>query len=189
MPVLGIIASQMSGHLWAPSGAYDSIATANGTGSSGTITLSSIPSTYTHLQIRISAQTTGTAYGKLSFNSDTTNANYKSHDLIGDGTTASSTSYAQSYGGILINAYGGWGNTSGSASSATLIDILDYANTNKYKTTRGLSGLDNNGADHTVVFQSGVWLSTAAISSITLTLSANSFASLSQFALYGIKGV
>jgi hypothetical protein len=27
MPVLGIIASQMSGHLFAPSGAYDSIAT------------------------------------------------------------------------------------------------------------------------------------------------------------------
>jgi hypothetical protein len=53
MPILGIISSQISGHLFAPSGAYDSIATVSGTGSSGTISFTSIPSTYTHLQIRL----------------------------------------------------------------------------------------------------------------------------------------
>ena len=155
--------------------------------STSSVTFSSIPTDYTHLQIRISAQTTGTAYGKLSFNSDTTNANYKSHDLIGNGTAVIGTAYAQSYGGIIINGYGGWGNTSGSSPSATIIDILDYKNTNKWKTTRGLSGLDNNGGDRTVDVQSGLWLSTAAISNVTLTLNANAFAALSQFTLYGIK--
>jgi hypothetical protein len=39
MPVLGIIASQMSGHLFAPSGAYDSIATTTvGSGGAASIT-------------------------------------------------------------------------------------------------------------------------------------------------------
>jgi hypothetical protein len=187
MPILGIWASSISGAVADP-GAFVPIATTTLATSTATVTFSSIPSTYTHLQIRISAQTTGTAYGRLSFNSDTTNANYRSHELVGNGTAASSVAYAQSYGGVLINATGGWGNTSGSAASATIIDILDYADTNKNKTTRTLAGLDNNGSDRTVEFQSGLWLSTSAISTIALTLSANAFASLSSFTLYGIKG-
>jgi hypothetical protein len=46
--ILGIIASSKLG---VPAGAYESIASATGTGSSATITFSSIPSTYQHLQI------------------------------------------------------------------------------------------------------------------------------------------
>jgi hypothetical protein len=38
-PILGIYASQISGHLFAPSGAYDSIATATGTGSTTYLSL------------------------------------------------------------------------------------------------------------------------------------------------------
>ena len=64
MPILGLLASAISGNLFAPSGAYDSIATASGTGSSATISFTSIPSTYTHLQIRgIWNTTTGSAFG------------------------------------------------------------------------------------------------------------------------------
>ena len=186
-PILGIWASAQQPALNATS--YESIATVTvGSGGSSSITFSSIPSTYKHLQIRCFAQTSGTAYGKLSFNSDTTNANYKAHELYGDGASASATAYAQSYGGVLINAYGGWSNSSSSAWSNTIIDILDYTSTNKNKTTRTLSGYDNNGSG-SVEFQSGLWLATpAAITSITLTLSANTFSQYSSFALYGVKG-
>jgi len=94
MPVLGIVASQISGHLFAPSGAYESIATTTvGSGGASTITFSSIPSTYTHLQIRsINRNTRGlsgmVATLAMSFNSDVTAGNYYRHRLEGDGSTA-----------------------------------------------------------------------------------------------------
>ena len=49
----GVVASGISGHLFTPTGRYESIQTAT-VDSAGTasITFSSIPSTYTHLQIR-----------------------------------------------------------------------------------------------------------------------------------------
>jgi len=53
-------------------GSYESIASASGTGSSGTITFSSIPSTYTHLQIRgIGRNSYPSTQVNVRFNSDT----------------------------------------------------------------------------------------------------------------------
>ena len=81
-PILGIYASQISGHLFAPSGAYDSIATTTvGAGGASSITFSSIPSTYTHLQVRITAKgnrgiVIENAY--LTFNGDS-GTNYNAH--------------------------------------------------------------------------------------------------------------
>ena len=172
---------------WAPSGAYDSIATTNG--SSGGATFTSIPQTYTHLQLRIITKSQGAAtdFYNWRLNGNATSGNYRTHTLLGNGTSASSYTNTTGNTSAFIPTENP-GTNATNVFAAIIIDILDYTNTNKYTTTRGLSGLDNNGADRTVDFQSGVWLSTAAISSITLTLSANSFASLSQFALYGIKG-
>jgi hypothetical protein len=71
--------------------------------------------------------------------------------------------------------------------SVSIIDILDYANTSKYKTVRGLSGDDANGTGR-VLFQSGLFISTNAISSITFTPAAGTYSNYCQVALYGIKG-
>jgi hypothetical protein len=69
-----------------------------------------------------------------------------------------------------------------------VVDILDYANTNKYKTTRNLMGFDYNGSG-TIRSISGLWMSTSAINSITLTTGTSSnWQGDTQFALYGIKG-
>ena len=77
-------------------------------------------------------------------------------------------------------------NASNSVTSA-VIDILDYKNTNKYKTARTLSGQDTNGAG-IIQLLSGVWMSTAAISTLTLfTVSAFNIATNSSFSLYGVK--
>lgn len=165
--------------------AYESISTAVGTGSSAVITFSSIPSTYKHLQIRAVARraTSGGLY-TMQFNSDTA-ANYARHSLIGDGTTASASGTAST-----TSIYGGYASNDASIVGATIIDILDYASTTKNKTTRVFNGIDTNGAGFVtgvVYLQSGLWNSTAAISTITITAAAN-FTTETQFALYGIKG-
>ena len=187
-PILGIMASGMSGNLWAPGKDFDSIATTTvGGGGVASITFSSIPSTYRHLQIRsIGRSSTATASDvdvKLQFNSDT-GSNYSIHYLYGTGSSAAaaataSNSYAT--GGDVIKD----GNTA-NVFAASVIDVLDYANTSKNKTVRALSGWDANGSG-TVYLNSGAWFNTTAISTITLTPWSGNFMQYSQFALYGVK--
>jgi hypothetical protein len=178
--LIGVIASSGG----AVGGDYESIATVTvGSGGSASISFTSIPSTYQHLQIRaINIGNTGSTWGyfTMRLNGDSS-SNYPRHQLWGNGSAA--------------NAYADTGNTSAFISVSSLsagnfagsvIDILDYANTNKYKTLRGLSGVDLNG-DGAVALMSSMWQSTSAINSITI-LPNTSFAQYSSFALYGIKG-
>ena len=88
--LLGILASSISGSK-AVTNSYSSIATVTGNGSASTLSFTSIPSTYSHLQIRgicrdARAVTIDTAYA--TFNSDT-GTNYADHWLQGNGTAAS----------------------------------------------------------------------------------------------------
>jgi hypothetical protein len=195
-PILGIYASQISGHLFAPSGAYDSIATVTvGSGGSSSISFSSIPSTYTHLQIRsINRNTRGlsgmVATLAMSFNSDVTAGNYYRHRLEGDGSTA----YAGANAGNGTNGFYfadsmGDGSTSGMF-SGFVTDILDYKSTNKNKTVRTLFGGDNNSTGGVIGINSGLWSKTPeAITSITIVVNGGyNFTQYSSFALYGIKG-
>jgi hypothetical protein len=186
MPILGIIASQ--DYVRTPPTAYESIATVTvGATSVADVTFSSIPSTYTHLQIRCLARasTGGIQEVYLQLNSDTGN-NYAKHNLLGDGTSASASGNAnQNHIYVCIIS----GSASGSNIFGTgVIDILDYANTNKYKTTRSLNGNDENG-DGYIGFYSGLWQNTNAITSIKFyNRDGNNLVQYSQFALYGIKG-
>jgi hypothetical protein len=185
-PILGILASGISGNLWpgyAPS--YDSIATTTvGAGGAATVTFSSIPSTYRHLQLRVMCQINiGDADFAIRFNSDT-GSNYTKHQIYGTGSgtplatgTASTSSIP---GGVSYS------NSSG-IFGVGVIDILDYKETTKYKTTRVLTGSDANGSGF-VFFRSGVWMNTNAVSSIDLIqTTGSSFSQYSSFALYGIK--
>jgi len=189
MPVLGIVASQISGHLFAPSGAYDSIATTTLSSTTGTITFSSIPATYTHLQIRIMSRSTRSQTGDyiaMQFNADT-GSNYAYHGITGDGSAASAFGLAsQTFMDIERAAAA---TATASVFGVSVIDILDYANTNKYKTMRCLGGFDNNGSGE-IYLTSGLWQNSNAITSITLKAQSgtSSFVQYSSFALYGIKG-
>lgn len=173
-------------------GAFESIATATGTGSSGTITFSSIPSTFQHLQIRCISRNSATGTGSgdvlLRFNSDT-GSNYAYHNLRGNGSVASAGGSASQTSIRMDNFSTNNGETS-NIITAAIIDILDYASTSKYKTVRAFTGNDNNGNSTAILrLNSGLWMSTSAISTITLTLNlANNFTTQSTFALYGIKG-
>jgi hypothetical protein len=176
-------------------GDFESIATVTLGASQTTVTFASIPQTYKHLQIRAISKYNTVAnsddYGIVQFNSDTNYLNYASHFLYGDGATAASTSViaASTYPGAIIFDSPLSGASQTSVFGSSIIDILDYTNTNKNKTTRSLSGWDANGIGW-VQFTSGLWLSTAAISSIVISQkgSARDFVQYSHFALYGLKG-
>ena len=189
-PILGIYASQISGHLCAPSGAYDSIATVTLGSSQSSVTFSSIPSTYTHLQIRAIARTdrasiaSGDWY-KVTLNSDS-GSNYAFHQLRGDGASATAAA-SSSIGFMEVERAAGAASTA-NAFGTIIFDLLDYANTSKYKTQRTLGGYDNNGAG-VVGLYSGVWMNTSAVNTITFVPGGGTnFVQYTQFALYGIKG-
>jgi hypothetical protein len=169
-------------------GSYDAIGTANGTGSSNTITFTSIPSTYKHLQLRgiVKSTTAGSSFSStlLNFNSDSSSS-YTRHIVWGDGAST----YA--YGLANTTAWAIGGNDLPSAGytnifGAHVVDILDYANTSKNKTVRALTGCDVNGAGE-ILLSSTVYLKTNAITSIQLVSASGNFNQYTQYSLYGIK--
>jgi len=172
-------------------GDFESISTVTVGTATATVTFSSIPATYSHLQVRVLARSADTGAGGvdnlvMSFNSDTTYTNYRSHFLTGNGTTASS-------GTLQVATYFAYcGDMANSVSSNTqiyggaVIDILDYANTNKNKTVRSIAGTDRNGSG-AVALHSSVWLDASAISSIVLRFPTANISVTSSFALYGVK--
>ena len=170
--------------------AYESIATTTvGAGGTSTITFSSIPSTYKHLEIRSlgANSATNNQYVKLIFNSDT-GANYAEHHLSGNGTTANGGSNTSLNNGGFYWGMGLPGTLLSNVFGGGITSILDYTNTNKYKTVRSFDGFEGNGSGG-VEIVSNLWQSTSAITSITLTVNGgNNFRQYSQFALYGIKG-
>jgi hypothetical protein len=175
--------SGMAGNTIIYPGSYESIASATGTGSSGTITFSSIPATYTHLQIRFLGRNSyPSTQVNVRFNSDT-GSNYANHMLYGEGNLPYA---AQNTSQAFFRFYGlSYSSLTAGIMSAHVIDILDYANTNKYKTVRTLGGYDANGSGEQGFF-SGLWMSTTAVTSIDLIAVSGNWTADSQFALYGI---
>lgn len=166
--------------------AYESIATTTLSSTTDSVTFSSIPATFTHLQLRYIARTNRTELDDgftLQFNGDTTAANYKYHYLGGNGTST--------YGGNdpeIAVPYVAAANATASVFGVGICDILDYQNTNKYTTVKILGGHDRNGGGW-VGLNSGLWRNTAAVTSIKIQTNAlGDFVQYSQFALYGIKG-
>lgn len=164
---------------------YESIATATPSGSN-TVSFTSIPSTYKHLQIRINALTSsGGGSFRGTFNGDTTAANYIGHYLDGLGSSVVAgansgvgwLSFGLTYGG-MVSTY----------ANVAIIDIIDYASTTKNKTMRSFSGADNNASGGSVDLVSGLWMSTSAINRIDVVTGSGTYQSGSVVSLYGIKG-
>lgn len=163
--------------------AFEAIASTT-LGSTGTVTFSSIPDTYKHLQLRVYARASGGFLAtnlQMRLNNDS-NTNYAEHRLIGDSSVVSATSGVAS---TIFTA----GRISGSTATSnifgcSIIDILDYASTNKYKTVRAIGGNDRNGSGE-IVFCSNLWLSTSAVTQLDVVTSCISG---SVFSLYGLRG-
>jgi hypothetical protein len=183
--LIGVIASSGGG----VANSYESIATVTvGGGGSSSITFSSIPSTYQHLQIRgIARDSRSNAATNLyiQFNGDT-GSNYTAHELYGNGSTAVAGFEGASQTSALAARVTG-NNSAASAFGGFVFDVLDYANTNKYKTNRSLAGHEDNSSG-AIWLISGLWMSTSAVTSITITPVTSPILQYSSFALYGIKG-
>jgi hypothetical protein len=174
---------------------YESIATVNvGSGGVSTIDFTSIPSTYKSLQLRMYCKTARTTYTiselKVTFNGDTAN-NYANHYLTNTANT--STVYSSASSSQPRFQLVGFGTSINNQFGTAVMDIIDYASTSKYKVARAINGVitDVAGAGsyygHVGII-SGLWQSTSAITSISLTCEDPvNIAQYSSFALYGMK--
>jgi hypothetical protein len=152
---------------------YTPIATQTASGSASVITFSSIPATYTDLQLVMAAQNSD-QYCVMRLNGDSSGL-YSRTTLFGNGTSATSgrasneTSWYPSNGSSTVIAN-------------DIIQIMNYSNTTTYKTALARM---NQSFDATYA---AVWLyrSTSAISSISLTSPTGNWITGSTFTLYGI---
>jgi hypothetical protein len=168
-------------------GDYESIATITvGSGGSTSVEFTSIPSTYTHLQLRMNIRSNRAisveAY-TLQFNSTGSNQ-YSGHLLAGNGAT--SQTYAETGQNSGLGAYIAGDSAGSNIFGGAISDILDYANTNKYKTVRSLGVTDQNGSGN-ISLTSCLWQNTAAINSIKFLSGGTGWTQYSSFALYGVK--
>lgn len=154
------------------------------------VTFSSIPSTYTDLVLRGSARTSDTGtylnYVSFTFNGNTSSL-YGATRLIGNSSTvttdrdASATSFDMN--GLSPTAL----TTSNTFSSFELYIPSYAASQNKPFGAFGVAENNSSTADQSrIQADAGLFRSTTAISSITLTSGVN-FVSGSSFYLYGIK--
>jgi hypothetical protein len=156
---------------------YEPIATNTLGSATGTITFSSIPSTYTDLVLITSTKYTSTAsHCLLQFNSDS-NTNYSNTFLYGDGSSALS--------GRQINttaSFIGRANTTEFGLGVT--HIQNYGNSTIFKTVLSRGNL----ASSLTIVYSGLWRNTNAITSLSIVGNAgDTFTTGSTFTLYGIK--
>jgi hypothetical protein len=174
-------------------GTFESIAvaTVDASGASS-VTFSNIPSTYSHLQIRSLSRSSTSGNGSdglyIQLNTDT-GSNYARHYLAGTGDVA--VADGQISQGFVIVGYCPRAGQLANCFGVTVTDILDYSNANKNTTVRSLAGVETNFTSSfpgyaTVL--SGLWINTAAVTSIKLYSEANNLVQYSSFALYGIRG-
>jgi hypothetical protein len=151
--------------------------------STTSVTFSSIPSTYTDLVLICqSKQVSGSGSGRFHVNGDTSNL-YSFTYLVGTSSATASgrvTSASTCIKGLLDS----WQTSQPTGDYGQMIlHFPNYANTTTWKTVLGQNGSSTLSNDISV----SMWRSTAAISSITLTIDATgSFTAGSSYSLYGI---
>lgn len=158
---------------------YEPIATTTLGSAQSSVTFSSISGSFTDLVIAGAVGSTSTTLDRnmrIQFNSDT-NSNYSDTDVYGEGSTAGSFRRSNQNQMIINEAIARSGNF-----STYIINVMNYSNSTTNKTVLGRGGNTN-----LVAASVGLWRNTAAITSITLLISGDNFASGSTFTLYGIK--
>lgn len=149
-------------------------------GGVSTVSFGGIPQNYSHLQLRILAQSanSGTGSDALSF---TINGNSMgaAHYLYGNGTSV----YSGTMNGTVLNIpQNGTGSYGGS-----IVDIVDYSNSNKVKTIRALEGWSRAGAGEIAMMTNLYNTDSQPVTSISFNIASVNIAANSIFALYGIR--
>ena len=151
---------------------YEKIATTTTGGGETTVTLSSIPATYTDLVLVVGGSNSANTDLRMRYNGDT-GSNYSVTAVYGDGSSAASLRESNQ-----TSFYGAF-----AANSNVITNIQNYSNTTTYKTAITRTNLP--GAYVFSIVQ--LWRSTAAINSVTLFVTTGSYNAGVVFTLYGIK--
>jgi hypothetical protein len=162
---------------------YEPLATTTLGSSAATIDFTSINGSYTDLVLVISGVSSSGNNIFTRFNSDTA-SNYSVTRLSGSGSSAlSDRETSQTY---MVNTNYGWPTTT-AGDQNSIIQIMNYSNTTTFKTVLNRSNRASNGVDAIV----GLWRSTSAITSISLSTNgfsgAAGWSSGTTATLYGIK--
>jgi hypothetical protein len=187
LSALGIFSAAGAGGVVA-TGTYELIETFIVSGSStSAITFSNLgtySSTYKHLQIRAvhrdSTVVAATTAFWLRFNG-VTSTSYAWHRITSTLSSDNAFNTTRILAGISASS-----SATSDAFSSCVIDILDPYSTTKNKTIRALGGVRATNSSE-LNLNSGLFNSTAAITSIELTVEANLVAG-SRFSIYGLRG-
>jgi hypothetical protein len=189
---LGVLAASGAG---APIGDYELISTTliSSNTPSVTFSVSSLSSTYKHLQIRGMIRTvrgTGGDIFGFRFNGDSA-TNYNTHRLTATGAAVESS--GDNPNDALIITYNLSTSDPANQYTAFVMDLLDPFSTTKNKTTRlffGNGSAPSTGAGQRHMgLESGMWRNTAAITSILARpLIGSDIAAGSRLSIYGIRG-
>lgn len=162
---------------------YEPIATTTLGSAAASITLSSIPATYTDLRVVLVGRSNNTGTPResifITFNGDTA-SNYSTTILYGQDSSISSFRQINQ---VRILAYLGLPGTAGQF-SLTTVDLFSYAGSTN-KTSLLTINNDQNGSGE-INRQVGLYRSTSAITSITLKPQTNSFDTGTTATVYGI---
>lgn len=162
---------------------YEPIATTTLSAAQANIEFTSIPGTYTDLVLVISHRVGTTGYSSyVQFNSDN-GSNYSCTILSGYGSGTTSFRYSTTNSAYL--EWYGYPPSATSTFGTQIINIMNYANTNVYKTYVARPGNAATGTDAIVA----MWRSTSAITSLKYisSASAGNFQIGTTATLYGIK--
>jgi hypothetical protein len=157
-----------------------------GSGGASSIDFTSIPATYTDLQVILSTRLTSTGGATDTTWLNSVNSNTSSFtDLVIRSDAASITGFVPSETPYYVGQ-----SPTGSALSSTfashVVYIPDYTNTSYNKSIGNHSAQENNTTTAYIGATSGVWSQTAAISSLSFTPNSGNFAQYSSAYLYGI---
>lgn len=156
---------------------YDSIASASSLGGLSTVTLSSIPSSYTDLRLVISARTSSSTTLYIRYNADA-GSNYGTYSLLADGSSWSQ--YSDTATRLNLTEVSTIG-TNISVFETWTVDIMNYASS-RMKTCL-VSASQRNAQ---IMYKVGTWTDFTSINQIEVGIAAGSFNAGSRVALYGI---
>jgi hypothetical protein len=152
--------------------------------SQSSVSITSIPSTYTDLKLVISARTSADMTYAIGFNSST--SNYSGISLRGSGSaTASYLTTAYSYGSTAIGL--GYVNNVTSTFTNCEIYIPNYTSSNNKSLSADNVQEQNVNNPVYANLTAGLWSNSAAITSIQIKPESGTFETGSSFYLYGIK--
>jgi len=152
--------------------------------SAASVTFSNIPQTgYTDLKVEVSTRNTSTSGGALNMKFNGSSANYSNRYVQGNGASASSATYTAGIVGDVNLS-----NTTANTFASNSFYIPNYTSSS-FKSVSVDTVYENNATTAYTTLDAGLWSDTAAITSISLEPTANSFAANSTFSLYGLAAL